>query len=96
MENTTDSIRSLNKRELLRTGAWSFIGIFLLTLFAAMFVRVKVSETTQWSLHSNGMDKLGRALLASFATGAIMSLVVTGVTALRQRVPGYRRFDAGR
>ncbi len=77
------------KEAAWRAGLGSFVGVFLLSAFATLFLHVTVDPAAHWSLHLPEGAKAGRALLASLATAAVLSAIIMAGTFVSRRF-GWR------
>lgn len=66
----------LQTGKVLVAGAWTFVGVFLLTLLPIMFLRVTVRPATEWSLRVQGIDRLSGALAASATTAGVLAVII--------------------
>jgi|SRR5450759_1871746 hypothetical protein len=76
-----------------RVGAWGFVGVFCITLFAILFLRVTVYSTVHWYIHGLASpERLVRALVAAVATGAVLSAILMAGTVLVRRMRMRRAY----
>jgi hypothetical protein len=81
------------KGQVWRVGAFSFVGVFFLALFAILFVGVTVYPTVHWYIHGLASSaRLGRAVVTSFATGAVLSAILMSGTVLVHRLRMRRAY----
>ncbi len=71
---------------VLRLGLLTYAAVFLLTMFAASFLRVSVYPTVRWSLHVLDSAVLPRAFAVSTLSGMLTAAVMMAGTVLIRRL----------
>ena len=76
----------LHANEVLHVGTRSFVGVFVLTLFAIVFLRVTVCP-----IHVIAPDRFERAFGVSIVTGVVLSAILMAGKVLLHRVGTLHR-----